>query len=427
MEEAKREVVLTRLVAGRMSAEDAALVLGLSLRSIRRLRSAFVARGPAALVHGNRGRAVAHRLDPALVKRVVAFARDRYAGCNDSHLTDLLREREGIVLSRASVQRILRGAGIPSPRRHRRAAYRRRRERRSAAGMLVQVDASRHRWLGPNAAHAALVGAIDDATGTVLGAVFRDHEDVAGYLAVLELVLRGYGVPLAAYSDRHSIFFASPRERESIEEELLGRREPTQLGRAFGELEIELIFAHSPQAKGRIERLWGTFQDRLVAELRLAKVDTLAAANRFLPGYIARHNARFAIAATDALPAWRALPAGRSIESVCCIKSSRIVAANNTIGFEGVVVQLPPRSSGGWAHERVECRQYLDGSFSVHAPGGRELARSAVPASVPTLRVRYARAPISGVQPLARDREHPWRKYDERHFKGRVPFGPRTA
>ncbi|MEX2046040.1 MAG: ISNCY family transposase [Chloroflexota bacterium] len=413
MHEARGEVVLTRLIAGRLSVEDAALLLGLSPRSIRRLRAAFLDRGAPALVHGNRGRASAHRLDPALVARVVTLARDQYRGVNDSHFTDLLRERECITLSRASVQRILRGAGIPSPRHHRVRAYRSRRERRAAEGMLLQVDASRHRWFGAQQRHASLVGAIDDATGKVFGATFREQEDAAGYLSVLGQVL-GHGVPLAVYSDRHSIFFGSPRTRETIEEELLGRREPTQVGRAFAECGTELIFAHSPQAKGRIERLWGTFQDRLVVELRLAGIRSIEAANAFLPSYLVRHNARFAVAAADAQPAWRALPDDHSIASICCLKFSRLVAADNTVGFEGLTLQLPPKIRGGWAHQRVEIRQHLDGTVAVHAPGGQLLARSATPAVPPRLRVRdYTRAPVAGVQPLPRniDRSHPWRQW----------------
>lgn len=422
MQEAKGELVLTRLIAGRLSVEEAALLLGRSPRSIRRLRAAFIERGAAALVHGNRGRPAAHQLDPALVGRIVALARERYHGVNDSHLTDLLREREDIVLSRASVQRILRAAGIQSPRHHRVRAYRGRRERRAAEGMLVQVDASRHRWFGAKAPYASLLGAIDDATGMVCGATFREQEDAAGYLTVLEQVLTR-GLPLAVYSDRHSIFFGSPRSRESLEEELLGRREPTQVGRAFAECGTELIFAHSPQAKGRIERLWGTFQDRLVVELRLAGIGSIQAANQFLPSYLVRHNRRFAIAAIDAHPAWRALPDDRSIDSICCFKFSRLVAWDNTVSFEGLTLQLPPKVRGGWANQRVEVRQQLDGSVAVRAPGGQLLARSATPAVPPRLRVgEYTRAPVAGVQPLPRniDRTHPWRQWQDGFSKRKM-------
>lgn len=200
MEERRRALVLGRVVAGRLTVSEAALVLGLSERSVWRLKSRFVAAelDPAALAHGNAGRAAAHRLAPAISRRVVAFARDGYAGVNDTQLSELLAEREGIRLSRSSIRRILRGAGIASTRRRRAPRYRSRRERRSAAGMLVQLDASRHRWFGPAGPFASLHAAIDDATGEVLAAVFREAEDAAGYFTLLQRILAARGVPLAA-------------------------------------------------------------------------------------------------------------------------------------------------------------------------------------------------------------------------------------
>lgn len=406
-----RALVLTRVIAGKVSISDAALLLGLSERSIRRLRARLEAEGPEALAHGNRGRRPANALDPALARRIVTLAKTTYAGINDSHLSELLAEREGISVSRASVQRVLRAAGLKSPRKHTRARYRSRRERRPAAGMLVQLDGSRDRWFGRELPFASLLAAIDDATGDVIAATFRAEEDAAGYFVVLGTMLSTTGVPLAAYSDKHSIFETSLRERESLAEELAGEREPTQFARALAELEIELIIANSPQAKGRIERLWNTFQDRLKAELRLAGITTIDAANAFLPRYLPRHNARFAVAPADPRAAWRALPEGKTVGSVCCFKYARLVAQDNTVRLDGVVLQLPPRGAHwSWARQRVECRQHLDGSWSVHAPGGRELARSAVPTTTPKIRAKaYVRAPITGVQPLPKSAT-PWRK-----------------
>lgn len=417
-----RALVLTRVLAGKVTVVDAALLLGLSERTIRRLRACLEADGPAALVHGNRGRRPANALDPATAARIVTLAKTTYVGVNDSHLADLLHEREGISVSRASVQRLLRAAGLKSPRKHTRARYRSRRERRAAAGMLVQLDGSPHDWFGTDS-RATLQAAIDDATGDVVAAVFREQEDAAGYFEILRTVLSTKGVPLAVYSDKHTIFRVPPSEREKLEEELAGEREPTQFARALAELGVELILAHSAPAKGRIERLWNTFQDRLTAELRLEGITTIDAANAFLPRYLPRHNARFAIAPVDPAPAWRALPVGKTIESVCCFKYARLVAQDNTVRLDGVVVQLPPRGTHwSWARQRVEVRQYLDGSFSVHLPGGRELARSAVPAKAPLLRARRGLAPLGGVQPHPRnvDRSHPWRQWRPGQLKTKL-------
>ncbi len=380
---------------------------------MRRLLARFVAEGPAALVHANAGRRPSIATEPALAARLVAFARNGYAGINDTHLSELLAEREGIVLSRASVQRILRGAGIASPRRRRAPRFRSRRERRAAEGMLVQLDGSPHHWLGPDGPQISLLGAIDDATSKVVGAVFRAQEDAAGYLDVLGQVLTRYGIPVAAYTDRHSVFWIKPKAGHTLEDERGRRRMPTQLGRALAELGVELIFAGSPQAKGRIERLWGTFQDRLVAELRLAGIATVEAANAFLPAYLERHARRFAIAAHDPSCAWGALPPGLLVDDVCCLKYSRYVAGDNTVTHEGALVQLPRRVRGTYAGLRVEVRHHLDGSVSVHAPGGTQLARSAAGASLRFRPKTGSRAPVGGISPGPRnaDPSHPWRQW----------------
>src|SRR3990170_1916649 len=273
--EQQRAMILTAVVQGRLTAGEAAELMRLSQRQERRLRYAFLHDGPAALVHGNRGRRPVHSLDPGLRTRVIALAQGVYAGCNDQHLTELLAEREGIALSRSSVRRILRAAGMRSPQRRRAPRHRARRERMPQAGMLLQVDGSRHQWLGPDGPWLTLLGAIDDATGDVPYAVFREQEDAQGYLLLLRQVARRRGVPLSLYSDRHKIFQASDKP-PTLTEQLAGGRLPTQVGRVLNELSITWIGARSPQAKGRVERLWRTFQDRLYQELRLGGGSTPA-------------------------------------------------------------------------------------------------------------------------------------------------------
>src|SRR5712691_636758 len=291
--EQRRAIILTAVAEGRLTAGEAAELMSLSQRHERRLRHAFLRNGPAALVHGNRGRPPVHSLDPGLRSRVTALAEGVYEGCNDQHLSELLAEREGIALSRSSVRRILRAAGRRSPQRRRAPRHRARRERMPQAGMLLQVDGSRHQWLGPDGPWLTLVGAIDDATGDVPYALFREQEDAQGYLLLLREVVRRRGVPLALYSDRHTIFQSRSDEPLTLEEQLAGKPLPTQVGRVLKELHVEWIGARSPQAKGRVERLWRTLQYRLCQELRLANVSTLEGANAVLPALLARHNARF--------------------------------------------------------------------------------------------------------------------------------------
>jgi transposase len=282
--EQQRARVLTEVVAGRWTVAEAAQVLGLSVRQVWRLKATYVQEGATALAHGNRGRPASGRIADGVRQRVVELVRGPYADCNDSHLVELLLEREGIDLSRMTLRRILGAAGLRAGRRHRAPRHRRRRDRMSQAGMLLQIDGSPHHWLGPDQPRCTLLGAVDDATGEPVAAVFRQQEDAHGYFLLLQQVLRVHGVPQALYHDRHSIFQRDAKAPMTLDEELAGRLAPTQFGRALEELGIGSIAARSPQAKGRIERLWGTLQGRLVQELRLAGITDLAAANAFLPG-----------------------------------------------------------------------------------------------------------------------------------------------
>lgn len=391
--EQKRLMVLNRIERGEVGAGQAAVVLGLSLRQVRRLLARYRHEGAAALAHGNRGRAPVHRVSAAVRAWVEALARDpRYAGCNHSHFTELLgSEPHHLVLSRPSVRRILLAAGMRSPRRRRAPKHRSRRERMPQEGMLLQWDGSRHDWLEGRGPWLTLVGAIDDATGTVPAARFRQQEDGQGYLLVLRDILGTNGVPLAIYRDRHGIFERREREPWTLEEELAGERVPTQVGRALAELSIESIPAHSPQAKGRIERLWGTFQDRLVIELRLAEANTLEEADRVLQRFLPRYNAQFAVPATQSGSAYRPLPAGTTPEAVCCFKYERTVANDNTITLGQQRLQLVPGPGGrSYAHATVEVQEHLDGHLTV-CYRGEALLTTPAPATAPLLRARNGR------------------------------------
>jgi hypothetical protein len=254
--------------------------------------------------------------------------------------------------------------------------------------MLLQVDGSHHDWLQGRGPYLTLVGAIDDATGTVPYALFREQEDAQGYLLLLQQIIGTRGVPLALYSDRHGIFQVNPKQRESLEEQLAGERQPTQVGRALKELGIQSILARSPQAKGRIERLWGTFQDRLVAELRLAGVTTLAEANRLLWVFLPRYNARFAVPAAQAGSAYRPPEPALCLEGVLCFKYQRTVAKDNTVTLgEHTLQLLPGLDRYSYAHARVEVQERLDGSVVVTYQGKPVASKEAPPHAV-TLRAR---------------------------------------
>ncbi len=412
--EQRRAWLLARILKGELTMAAGAASLDLSERQLWRLRVAFERDGPAGLVHGNRGRPSSRQLDPGLRARIIEL-RASYGEINDSHFAELLAERAAILVSRESVRQILRAEGIPSPRRRRPPRYRSRRPRMAAEGLLLQLDGSRHDWLEGRGPALTLVGAIDDATGSVPAAVFRDQEDAAGYLTILRDTIEAKGIPGAIYRDRHGTF-APTNQHPDDADEPPGRRSLSQLGRALVELGIGSIVARSPQAKGRIERLWGTFQDRLVTELRLAGVTDLAGANAFLGSYLARHNARFAVPAADPLSAWRAVPAEIRLERVLVFKYRRTVARDHTIGLAGRVLQLP-RGSGpsSYAGKRVEVHVRLDGSI-VAFDGERQLAVAAALPDAGQLRAQHAEragpglVPGPATIPWAPAPDHPWKR-----------------
>lgn len=419
----RRVLVLNQLEAGVLSLEQAALLLGVGSRQIRRLRDQYHIEGAQALVHGNRGRRPRNAVDMEVADRVVQLATSTYQGFNQHHLTEMLAEREGLFLSRPTVHRLLRRAGVTAPRTRRSARAHHRRDRMAQEGALLQVDGSRHDWLEGRGPYLTLVGGIDDATGQVPGATFREQEDAQGYFLMLRQVVATKGVPLAMYSDRHGIFVKTYKQEPSLDEQLAGRRQPTQMARLLEELEVELILARSPQAKGRIERLWGTFQDRLCSELRLQDVATLDGANTLLAKHLVRHNGRFALPAQDPSHSWRPQP--RDLESLFCFKFHRVVALDHTVRFRSEVIDIPKPGPRSLARARVEVQQHFNGTLKVlhqgHCLATRVLSAPPTaplrlgttttperPLPLPTPRLTAPHPPPSA--PRKPSRNHPWRK-----------------
>lgn len=393
----QRLVVLNALERGEVLMAEAAALIGLSVRQVRRLRRAYRRRGAKALVHGNRGRPSPRRVSAAIRQRLIHLARTTYAGVNHRHLMELLAEREELVLSHPTVHRILRAAGLRSPRRRRPPKHRQRRERMRQAGLLVQMDGSHHAWLEARGPALVLLHAIDDATGRVLGAVFREREDAAGYLLLLRDLVTTHGLPVAVYTDRHGIFKRGKRPPLTLDEQLRGGPDPTQVGRTLEELGITWVPASSPQAKGRVERVGGTFQDRLVSELRLAGVRDLAGANAFLPRYIVRHNRRFARPAAEGTTAFRPVPRPLDLNTICCFKYRRTVANDNTVSLGPRHLQiLPDVQRRTFARAAVEVHERLDGSLAVFYRGQRLAVKLLKGAPAPLAARRHRRVQPAG-------------------------------
>ncbi len=359
--------VVQLTLEGRESVQRGAELLRLSARQVKRLRKKMRERGTQGLLHGNRGRRPWNRTVTQAVKKVLQLARGRYQGLNDTHLTEKLNEKEDVKLSRQTIRRLLRQGGIAAARKHRPKRHYKRRERKAQAGELLLWDGSPHRWLGESGPKWTLVVAIDDATGALLDGVFAEQEDAQSYLTCLKQFLEGSGIPLAIYMDRHGIFKRNDAHW-TLEEELAGERIPTQVGLALKSLGVEPIFALSPQAKGRVERLFGTLQDRLVSELRLAGIGTRDQATAFVNGsFKTDFNRRFSKPPEQSQAAWRPLPRGLDVERICSFRYEATVGNDNAVRVAGVILDIPegPRHRG-YAKQRVEVRHLLDGRWRIY-------------------------------------------------------------
>jgi transposase len=352
---------------GRETVGRGAKLLGISARQMKRLRRKLKERGVKGLLHGNRGKAPWNKTALAKIKQVLELARGRYQGFNDTHLTEKLKEKEKIALSRPTVRTLLRQAGIVAVRKRGVKRHYKRRERRAQEGALLLWDGSPHHWFGKEQGQNNLTAVIDDATGALLHGVFTLEEDAQSYLLCLRAVLLEKGIPLGLYMDRHGIFRRND-DHWSLQEQLAGEQTPTQVGQALRELGIEAIFALSPQAKGRVERLFNTLQDRLVGELKLAGISTPQQATSFLNGpFKADFNARFAKPARQSQAAWRPLPKGVDVERICSFRYQATVGNDNAVRLGGIVLDIPPGPrQRGYAKTRVEVRHLLDGRYRVY-------------------------------------------------------------
>jgi transposase len=358
---------LIKMVEGRkITLREAGEKMGVSYRHAKRIRRAIRERGIKGLVHGNRGQPSKRRIDDALGEKVLVLSKEVYGGFNDTHFTEKLRECEGMVLSRETVRKLRRRAGIEPKRLRRAPGHRKRRERKAQEGAMVLWDGSPHHWLGPDQPACCLMAAIDDATGKLLVARFFPFEGSSGYLWLLREVVKRYGIPLVMYHDRHGALHRND-SHWSLEEQLTGRQEPTQVGLALEALGIESIAALSPQAKGRIERLFGTLQDRLIAELGLEGVQTLQEANRFLKLFVPRFNRRFAVCPRESEKAWRKVPPDLDLDRIISFRYRSVVGNDNSVRIGGLILDLPPGPHRrSYAKAQVEVRQLLDGAWRVY-------------------------------------------------------------
>jgi transposase len=364
--ELKRWHLMELVKGGKITLREAGEKIGVSYRQAKRIRRAIRDRGIKALVHGNRGQPSNHRIKEALREKVLGLSREIYWDFNDTHFTEKLREYEGIDLNRETVRKLRREAGMAPKRRRRGPMHRKRRERKAQEGAMVLWDGSPHPWFGPEHPPCCLMAAIDDATGKILAARFFPFEGSSGYLWLLREMVKRYGIPLVIYHDRHGALHRND-SHWSLEEQLAGRQDPTQVGLALEALGIKSIAALSPQAKGRIERLFGTLQDRLIAELGLQGFQSLEAANQFLKVFIPRFNRRFAICPRESEKAWRKVPPELDLDRMISFRYRSVVGNDNSVRIGGLILDLPPGPHRrSYAKAQVEVRQLLNGAWRIY-------------------------------------------------------------
>jgi transposase len=403
----KKVLVVEKIINGHMTNSEGAERLGVTKRQIIRLKQRYMEEGAHGIIHKNKGRTPVHALKEELKKEVAElYMSSPYQGSNNCHFAELLEEHEAIVLSASSVRRILLARGIKQVKQRRRKKTHQPRNRKPQAGMLWQIDATPYKWLedrGPGA--FALHAAIDDATGIVVGAVFSPTECREGYSLVMQQAIKHYGVPLGLYSDRHTIF-RSPNEKLTVEQELAGDTKPlSNFGKAMAELHIEHIKAITPQAKGRIERLWVTLQDRLVIELRLLGVTTIEDANRALPGLLRKHNEKFAVKAKEAECSYITLDSAINLEHVFSIREHRQLGTGNTLSYKAKIYTMAkPTSQRFQAKMVVEVRETLSGEVLMWHNGQ---ALALVETRKPEREQTKKADPAPHRKPAA---DHPWKK-----------------
>lgn len=289
----QRIEILSKVVAGRMTVVSAAHVLDLSERQVRRLLERIRTGGAASIRHKAIGRPSNNRISDGVRHYALTLVRERYADFGPTLATEKLAERDGLRVSRETVRSWMVDAGLWLSRKQRRT-FHQPRLRREAYGELVQIDGSEHRWFEDRGPPCSLLVFVDDATGQLMQLRFVRSESTFTYFEALELYLKDHGAPIAFYSDKHTVFRVPRKDAR-------GGQGMTQFGRALCELNIEILCANSSQAKGRVERMNRTLQDRLVKELRLAGIDTMESGNAFLPDFMADYNARFAIVLPGAM------------------------------------------------------------------------------------------------------------------------------
>jgi hypothetical protein len=355
--------VLLGVRSGRLRIANACELLGLKRRQVFRLLAGLKHGGAASLVSKRRGRPSNNRLPEAYRDLALSLVRERYADFGPTLAAEKLAEVHGCMISRETLRGWMIAAGLWVDRRHRLPSPHQPRRRRDCLGELVQIDGSEHAWFEDRAAKCTLLAFVDDATSRLMHLRFVASESTFDYFRATRAYLERHGKPVAFYSDKHSIFRVNAKDAA-------GGDGATQFGRALTELNIDILCANSPQAKGRVERAFGTLQDRLVKELRLAGISTVEAANTWLPGFIEDYNKRFGRAPANAKDLHRPLSEADDLDEILAWREERKLTRNLTLRYDRMMLLLDPTPlARGLAGKTVEVVNYPDGRFAIRHEG----------------------------------------------------------
>jgi hypothetical protein len=362
-QEFSRLEVLLRIQSGRLRVEDACALIGLRRRQVFRLLHNLKQDGATSLLSKRRGKPGNHRLPTEVRTLALSIVRERYADFGPTFAAEKLAELHGCSVSRETLRGWMIADGLWVDRRHRLASPHQPRRRRDCLGELVQIDGSEHAWFEDRGEVCTLLAFVDDATSRLMQMLFVTSESTFDYFRTTRAYLEAHGKPVAFYSDKHGIFRVNAKDAA-------GGDRITQFGRALSELNIDIICANSPQAKGRVERAFATLQDRLVKELRLADISTIAAANAWLPGFMADYNGRFGREPVNAKNLHRPLTATDNLDEILAWREKRLVTRNLTLQYDQMRLLLDPTPfARGLVRQTVEVVNYPDGRFAVQFEG----------------------------------------------------------
>lgn len=405
--ELKRIHLIHKVLEGEITQGKAAELASLSERQVRRIVKRIREEGDKGIVHKSRGKESSRKTPHKLKERIVSLYRQQYEGFGPTLTAEKLFERDGIQVSKETVRTFLVETGDWQKKRNRKKS-RQWRQRKENCGEMLQMDGSHHDWFEGRGPKSVLMAYIDDATGRVFGR-FYEYEGTIPAMDSFKRYIRKYGLPLSVYLDKHSTYKSWAKLTD--EDIMAGREEPlSQFQRALEELEVKVIHAHSPQAKGRVERLFGTLQDRLVKEMRLKGIKSIEEANEFLKQYLPVYNKRFEVETRDNGNVHRRMPRGINLDRILCIKTERTLKNDNTIAHDKKLYQIEEGTKG----KRVQVEQRINGTMRISYQG--EFLKYREITQRPARKHRTVRTAQKN-SPAIPSPEHPWRETNDRMFE----------